>query len=144
PLQQPALTQAGRGNLPPAAPAATDGTRSKDEERMSRMSKVLWGEGLFLRPHHFQRQDAYHEARLHAMADALHPFSWGVREVVFDHESLSGGTLRAQRLSLVFPDGELYSAPASDELPEPLLLEHLPAGVQSTTIHLALPLLRDQ
>ena len=27
-------------------------------------SKVLWGEGLFLRPQHFQQQDAYHEWRL--------------------------------------------------------------------------------
>ena len=48
---------------------------------MSRMSKVLWGEGLFLRPQHFQRQDAYHEARLQAVAGALHPYAWGVREI---------------------------------------------------------------
>lgn len=111
---------------------------------MSRMSKVLWGEGLFLRPQHFQRQDAYHEARLHAVAGALHPYAWGVRDVAFDLESLAAGTLRAERLAVVFPDGEPYNAPGADALPEPLLLEHLPAGVQSTTIHLALPLLRDQ
>lgn len=121
-----------------------DGTRSKDEECMSRMSKVLWGEGLFLRPHHFQHQDAYHEARLQAMADMLHPYAWGVREVAFDEASLAIGTVRAERLSLVLPDGELYSAPGTDELPAPLLLEHLPVGIQSTTIHLALPVLRDQ
>ena len=24
-------------------------------------SKILWGEGLFLRPQHFQQQDRYHE-----------------------------------------------------------------------------------
>ncbi|MCE7032265.1 type VI secretion system baseplate subunit TssK [Lysobacter sp. GX 14042] len=111
---------------------------------MSRMSKVLWGEGLFLRPQHFQRQDAYHEARLQAMAATLHPYAWGMRELVFDRESLSGGTLRVQRLSLVFPDGEPYDAPGADELPAPLLLEQLPDGVQSTTIHLGLPLLREQ
>ncbi|KGM55049.1 type VI secretion protein [Lysobacter arseniciresistens ZS79] len=110
---------------------------------MSRMSKVLWGEGLFLRPQHFQRQDAYHEARLQALASAMHPYAWGVRELRFDPQSLASGTLRAQRLSVVFPDGELYDAPAADELPEPLALGDLPAGVQSTTIHLALPLLRE-
>lgn len=111
---------------------------------MSRMSKVLWGEGLFLRPHHFQRQDAYHEARLQAMAGALHPYAWGVREAVFDAESLATGVLRAQRLSLVFPDGEPYDAPGADTLPDPLVLEHLPAGVHATTLHLAWPLLREQ
>lgn len=111
---------------------------------MSRMSKVLWGEGLFLRPQHFQRQDAYHEARLQTMAGALHPYAWGVRGIAFDPESLGAGILRAQRLSLVFPDGEPYDAPTADPLPEPLRLDQLPAGVQSTTIHLAWPLLRDQ
>ena len=107
------------------------------------MSKVFWGEGLFLRPQHFQRQDAYHEARLQEFAQAVHPYSWGVRKVRFDTQSLASGTLRAQHLSAVFPDGEMYAAPDDDELPEALSLAELPAGIQSTTIHLALPLLKD-
>ena len=37
---------------------------------MSHSAKILWGEGLFLRPQHFQRQDAYHEARLAEMLAA--------------------------------------------------------------------------
>lgn len=107
------------------------------------MSKVFWGEGLFLRPQHFQRQDAYHEARLQEFAQAVHPYAWGVRKARFDMQSLASGTLRAQQLSVVFPDGELYAAPDDDELPEALSLTELPAGIQSTTIHLALPLLKD-
>jgi len=110
---------------------------------MSRMSKVFWGEGLFLRPQHFQRQDAYHEARLQEFTNAVHPYAWGVRQVRFDTQALASGTLRAQQLSVIFPDGEIYSAPGDDELPEALALGKLPTGVQSTTIHLALPLLRD-
>jgi len=110
---------------------------------MSRMSKVFWGEGLFLRPQHFQRQDAYHEGRLQEFAQAAHPYTWGVRQVRFDAQALASGTLRAQQLSVIFPDGEIYSAPGDDELPEALSLGTLPAGVQSTTIHLALPLLKD-
>ncbi len=31
---------------------------------MFKAEKILWGEGLFLRPQHFQLQDAYHEQRL--------------------------------------------------------------------------------
>ncbi|RNF82401.1 type VI secretion system baseplate subunit TssK [Montanilutibacter psychrotolerans] len=107
------------------------------------MSKVFWGEGLFLRPQHFQRQDAYHEARLQDLAATVHPYAWGVRLARFDLAGLANGTLRAQQLSAVFPDGEAYSAPGDDELPEALSLANLPAGVQSTTIHLALPLLKD-
>lgn len=107
------------------------------------MSKVFWGEGLFLRPQHFQRQDAYHEARLQDLAAAVHPYAWGVRQARFDLQSLASGTLRAQQLSAIFPDGEMYAAPGDDELPEALSLTDLPAGLPSTTIHLALPLLKE-
>ncbi len=110
---------------------------------MSRTSKIFWGEGLFLRPQHFQRQDAYHEARLQAFGSALHPHPWGVREVRFDPQSLSTGSLRALQLSVIFPDGELYDAPSQDELPEALSLGDLPAGMQQSTVYLALPLLKE-
>jgi len=107
------------------------------------MSKVLWGEGLFLRPQHFQRQDAYHEARLHDLSQTLHPYGWGARRVRFDPHALTGGTLRPLDLSAVFPDGESYDAPAHDALPDALSLQELPAGVQSTLVYLGLPLQRD-
>lgn len=110
---------------------------------VSRMSKVLWGEGLFLRPQHFQRQDAYHEARLQDLSLTLHPYAWGCRRVRFDPQALNGGTLRPLDISAVFPDGESYDAPVHDALPDALSLKDLPPGVQSTVIHLGLPLLRD-
>ncbi len=107
-------------------------------------AKVFWGEGLFLRPQHFQQQDAYHEGRLRDLGGTLHPYGWGLRSCSFDEASLASGTLRPLRISAVFPDGEPYVAPAADELPDALSLADLPAGVQSTTIYLALPLLRPQ
>ena len=55
-------------------------------------SKVLWGEGLFLRPQHFQQQDAYHEWRLAETARALHPFAWGLRRLHVDTDALATGT----------------------------------------------------
>lgn len=110
---------------------------------MSRMSKVFWGEGLFLRPQHFQRQDAYHEARLHEMGTALHPYPWGVREARFDLQAIAVGTFRVLQLSLVFPDGEGHHAPGAQPLPDPVSLAGLPTGVQSTTLYAALPLIRE-
>ena len=104
---------------------------------------MFWGEGLFLRPQHFQRQDAYHEARLHDLAQTLHPYGWGCRRARFDPQALGHNTLRVLDLSVVFPDGELFDAPAHDTLPDPLSLKELPAGTHSTVVHLALPLLRE-
>lgn len=110
---------------------------------MSYAAKVLWGEGLFLRPQHFQRQDAYHEARLHTTAQALHPYGWGIRSVSFDLDALASGMLRATELSLVFPDGEPYSAPQADTLPPPIALDTLKAGQNEITFHLVLHPVRE-
>ncbi|MCD7099858.1 type VI secretion system baseplate subunit TssK [Stenotrophomonas sp. MMGLT7] len=110
---------------------------------VSSTAKVLWGEGLFLRPQHFQRQDAYHEARLQDLAGALHPYAWGVRSVRFDVQALNAGSLRALDIALVFPDGEGYEAPGRDALPETISLADLPAGVQSSTVYMALPTLKE-
>lgn len=110
---------------------------------MGQTSKILWGEGLFLRPQHFQRQDDYHEGRLREVSATLHPYAWGVRRMRFDTAGLEHGSLRVIECAAIFPDGELYTAPDNDALPAPLSLESIPAGVDSTLVHLALPLLKD-
>src|SRR6478672_1005808 len=109
---------------------------------MNNPSKVLWGEGLFLRPQHFQQQDRYHEARLNQTASALHPYGWGVRRMAVDLEALKSDTLRLDELSLIFPDGEIYRAPAADALPLQVRLGELAPGVQTVTFHAALPSLK--
>ena len=95
---------------------------------MIQSSKLLWGEGLFLRPQHFQRQDAYHEWRLAEVSRAMHPYAWGLRRAKVDVDGLATGVLRFVELQLIFADGELYSAPQEDELPAPVSLESIPAG----------------
>jgi type VI secretion system protein ImpJ len=101
--------------------------------------KILWGEGLFLRPQHFQQQDQYHEARLHRTAALLHPYAWGVGALQVDRDALANDTLRLLELSLRFPDGELYSAPGGDDLPDAIDLGQLPQSAQTVTYHAALP-----
>ncbi|KVT46361.1 type VI secretion system baseplate subunit TssK [Burkholderia ubonensis] len=110
---------------------------------MSYSAKVLWGEGLFLRPQHFQRQDAYHEARLFESIQAIQPYNWGVRTVRFDRDALGSNVLRLAELSLVFPDGALYAAPQADELPPPVALDTLPEGINEFVFYLALHPLRE-
>lgn len=102
-------------------------------------SKILWGEGLFLRPQHFQQQDRYHELRLHDSVRALHPYAWGVNQMQIDRDALATNTLRLLELSLRFQDGELYDAPGMDDLPETVDLSQLPQSRQSVTYYAALP-----
>lgn len=102
-------------------------------------SKILWGEGLFLRPQHFQQQDRYHEERLHHNVGLLHPYAWGVGALQVDRDALANNALRLLELSVRFQDGELYTAPGADELPDTVDLSQLPQATQTVTFHAALP-----
>ena len=104
-------------------------------------SKVLWGEGLFLRPQHFQQQDQYHEARLHHTAQSLNPYLWGVRHLEWDLDALRADKLRLLSLQARFRDGELADAPHSEPLPPALDLSALPTTLQEVTFSVALPTL---
>jgi type VI secretion system protein ImpJ len=105
-------------------------------------SKVLWGEGLFLRPQHFQQQDAYHEWRLAQAVRGLHPFAWGVRSVKIDTDALQAGQLRLLELQVVLPDGEFINAPAEDELPASVSIEAAFGDHNEVVFHIATAPLR--
>lgn len=110
--------------------------------------KILWGEGLFLRPQHFQQQDAYHEWRLAQMTRALHPYAWGVQHIKVDPDALQTGLLRLLEVRAILPDGEVYNAPGDDELPPPVALSALGDAADTLTgeavFHLTMAPLRAQ
>ena len=92
---------------------------------MFKAEKNLWGEGLFLRPQHFQLQDTYHEQRLNQTIRATVPFAYGVEKIRFDETKLSTQILALEHIEMIWQDGELYSAPARDLFPEPVQLDNL-------------------
>jgi type VI secretion system protein ImpJ len=98
---------------------------------------------LFLRPQHFQQQDRYHESRLQTAAASLHPYAWGVTRIQIDQGALANDLLRLQELVAIFPDGEQYAAPNSDDLPDTISLSDIPLSQQTITYYAALPLLKE-
>ncbi|TVO63459.1 type VI secretion system baseplate subunit TssK [Denitromonas ohlonensis] len=106
-------------------------------------AKILWGEGLFLRPQHFQQQDAYAEAlSRHALMTAQ-PFAWGVKDLALDIEALKTGTLRFNRIDVVMSDGTSFTAPDIDQLPPPVALDALVSDQGGITFHLAIHQLKN-
>lgn len=110
---------------------------------MNNLNKVLWGEGLFLRPQHFQQQDQYHESRLADVARTIHPYYWGIRSVKFDPDALANGQLRLNEVSVIFPDGESYHAPGADSLPDALNLSSIPNASEGCLVYLAIAPLKE-
>jgi type VI secretion system protein ImpJ len=109
---------------------------------LTRHAKVLWGEGLFLRPQHFQQQDAYLEALARQALLTAQPYGWGLRALEIDTDALTGGVLRIDRIDAMLPDGERYLAPDEDRLPPPLDLSALALAEGAVELRLAVQHLR--
>ncbi|MGA2776916.1 MAG: type VI secretion system baseplate subunit TssK [Steroidobacteraceae bacterium] len=103
---------------------------------MSAYSKVLWSEGLFLRPQHFQQEGRYVERLLETRCFALRSHPWGCVELEFERDMLSIGKLALRRAVGVFPDGTPFRIPEDDAAPMPL---DIGAQVRDETLYLALP-----
>lgn len=106
---------------------------------MSWYSKVVWSEGLFLRPQHFQQQDRYHEWLLEARARSLGSHFWGFLQLELDEAALLTGKVALSKASGVLPDGTPFDFPSAH--PGPVALD-FPAELRNAVVHLRLPLRR--
>lgn len=104
---------------------------------MSLNNKVVWSEGLFLRPQHFQQQDRYLERFVEGRTGELRGHSWGFTELVIERDLLAIGKLALKRARGVFPDGTPFSMPDDDPLPPPLDVD---AQARDEQVLLAIPL----
>lgn len=102
-------------------------------------NRVLWSEGLFLRPQHFQQQERHLEHTLDARLQSLQPFGWGFRALELDAGALSRGAIQVNAARGVLPDGTPFSIPDVDPPPPPL---EVPASMRDQRIVFAVPLLR--
>ncbi len=85
---------------------------------MDRDQKVVWSEGMFLTPHHFQQWDRYYEEALTRRIGALMPFGWGVAHLDLDADGLAGGNVTLLGFKGIFPDGLSIDLPEVDPSPE--------------------------
>lgn len=104
---------------------------------MSLNNKVVWSEGLFLRPQHFQQQDRYLERFVEGRTGALRSHCWGFTELEVERDLLAIGKLALKRARGVFPDGTPFAMPDDDSLPPPL---ELSAQIRDQRVYLAIPL----
>jgi type VI secretion system protein ImpJ len=106
---------------------------------MSVYNKVVWSEGLFLRPQHFQQQDRYFERYVETRCQALIPHSWGFTSLAVEPDLLSIGKFGLRSATAVFPDGTPVRMPEDDPLPVPI---EIGSTVRDQIVYLAVPLRR--
>jgi len=83
---------------------------------MQRLHPVFWKEGLFLRPHHFQLQDIYHEARTAGLVRSLNRYAWGVMQIDINPEALENAAIDLRRCEVLFQDGTVFQFPESGSI----------------------------
>ncbi|MGD8207833.1 MAG: type VI secretion system baseplate subunit TssK [Thiohalocapsa sp.] len=106
---------------------------------MAWTNPVIWSEGLFLKPQHFQQQDRYFEHLVSSARGVGPPYPWGLKRLSIDQDLLALGKLGVTEAVGILPDGTPVDAPASDPLPAPKALAGEAVG---QTLYLALPLRR--
>jgi type VI secretion system protein ImpJ len=106
---------------------------------MSQNDRVLWSEGLFLQPHHFQQHDRWLEHIGNAQRGLGTPYPWGLSRLALDAELLALGKVGLTDCAGLLPDGTAFDAPASDALPIPLEITDADAGA---LLYVGLPLRR--
>ena len=107
---------------------------------MSSRNRVVWSEGLFLRPQHFQQQARYLERYVEGRARELRSHSWGFTELEIERDLLAIGKLGLRRATGVFPDGTPFCMPDDDPLPPPL---ELTTQVRDQRVFLAVALRKE-
>jgi len=87
---------------------------------MSWTSKIIWSEGMFLRPQHFQQNDRYLEALIENRCSPLRPYAWGIEELQINEEALSLGKIEIAKCKAILPDGTTINIPSADAPPMPI------------------------
>jgi type VI secretion system protein ImpJ len=108
------------------------------------LSRVVWAEGMYLGPHHFQTQSRYFEDSIAFIVSSLWHQPWGLLHFALDEESISNGNCVLLHASGVFPDGLAFDLPNSDPPPPPRnLIDAFPSTETALTLFLAIPRRRD-
>ena len=106
---------------------------------MSWRSKVIWSQGMFLQPHHFQQEARHVEHVLDMRVLATGPHAWGFSELVLDEGLLTLGRIGILRASGVLPDGTPFMISTLDAAPVPF---EVPADLKGEIVYLAAPVAR--
>ena len=98
-------------------------------------NKVVWREGMFISPQHFQQHDRYLQNYVQLSIEHLAGTNnfFGLTDIAISYDSLKIGKFSVTRCSGIFPDGTLF------EISKEIVLD-IPESTINQIIYLAIPL----
>lgn len=98
-------------------------------------NKIVWREGMFLSPQHFQHQERYMVSFTRQYITQITQQSYGLTQLEFDRSMLKMGKIVVHRAAGIFPDGTPFSF-------EKGLILDVPLNTNNKKVYLALPVVR--
>jgi type VI secretion system protein ImpJ len=98
--------------------------------------KVIWQEGMLLRPQHLQHNDRYFDHQIKARTPLMGSYMWGFLKLDIDAQFLHMGKVVISQARGILPDGSLFEL---DDTATSLVLD-IPPNTANTAVYLALPL----
>ena len=106
---------------------------------MTWRDRVIWTEGMFLQPQHFQQHDRHWEHQWRQRLQQAVAYAWGFTALSLDDASLTLGKVGLASAQGLMPDGTAFSAPGGDATPAAL---DIPADARNEIVVLAVTLQR--
>ena len=101
------------------------------------IDKVIWSEGMFLRPQHFQQHDRYLADQNNKTLQFFNSYGWGIKTLSIDEQHLGLGKLLINHCQGVMPDGTVFAIQNSEKIP---LILDCNDDIKDETIYLTLPI----
>ncbi len=101
--------------------------------------KVMWTEGMFLQPQHFQQQDRHIDRLVDARVGLAAAHPWGFATLALDEPALLQGKVALTAARGVLPDGMPFAVPGQDAAPPAL---DIPTDARDELVVLAVAMAR--
>ena len=105
---------------------------------MSTQNRIVWNEGLFIKPQHFQQESRHFDYMLSQSMATISEYLFGFSTLEINREFLNFGKLGLLRASGMMVDGALFDIPS--ETPEPVPLTIDDPSMVGQVVYLAIPL----
>lgn len=103
-------------------------------------SKVIWSDGMFIRPQHFQQQERFFLSEIHNRIESINRFNAGLQKLKLNVSDLKIGRISLEQCAAVFPDGTTINAPDINALPASIAVAD---AVRDAIVYLVLPVRND-
>lgn len=105
-----------------------------------RLNRLVWSEGMYLAPHHFQAQSRSFEDSIRFVSDCFWQFNYGFVGLGIDENELRNGSFVLRNACGVMPDGLAFRLSEQDELPPVLpIADIFPQTGQPLMLFLVVP-----